>query len=232
MDAVALAWANQLAVNGTLSHNPSFSDQIPGGWSAAGENVAQGYPDAYSMHDGWIHSSGHLANILGDYTDVGIAFVSAGGTTWGVEVFARYGASVAPLAPVAPPADPAEAAPVAVTEATAAAPLAAAGAAGAGAVTSAGPVKADSLDRSNPSNAAGSATAAAKIADRYSADTRAAGDPSTSGRAKVAANARAVVVPSSPATSGSLPAAMLLALLVVIAALPRDKPSPSSRKPR
>jgi hypothetical protein len=110
MDAVAVNWANQLAANGSLSHNPSYSSQIPGGWSAAAENVAQGHPDANSMHDGWMASSGHRANILGNHTAVGIAFVAAGGTTWGVQVFARYGADVPPPAPVSAPA-PAPAAP-------------------------------------------------------------------------------------------------------------------------
>jgi len=112
MDAVAVNWANQLAANGSLSHNPSYSSQIPGGWSAAAENVAQGHPNANSMHDGWMASSGHRANILGNHTAVGIAFVAAGGTTWGVQVFARYGAAVPPPAPVSAPAPaPAPAAP-------------------------------------------------------------------------------------------------------------------------
>jgi len=105
MDAVALNWANALAAAGALSHNPNYSGQIPGGWSSAAENVAQGHPSGSSMHDGWMGSSGHRSNILGDFTDVGMAFVAAGGTTWGVQVFARYGASVPPPAP--PPAPPA-----------------------------------------------------------------------------------------------------------------------------
>jgi hypothetical protein len=114
MDAVAVNWANQLAANGSLSHNPSYSSQIPGGWSAAAENVAQGHPNANSMHDGWMASSGHRANILGNHTAVGIAFVAAGGTTWGVQVFARYGAAVPPPAPAPAPAAPAPSPPVSV----------------------------------------------------------------------------------------------------------------------
>lgn len=116
MDAVALSWANQLAANGALSHNPNYSTQVPDGWGAAAENVAQGHRSASAMHDGWMSSDGHRANILGDFTAVGVAFVAAGGTTWGVQVFARYGASVPPPAPAPapapPPAEPA-AAPVA-----------------------------------------------------------------------------------------------------------------------
>lgn len=88
MDQVAADWAATMAANGTLAHNPDYASQIPGGWSAAAENVAQGHPTGTAMHDGWMGSSGHRANILGDYTDIGIAFLSSGGTTWGVEVFA------------------------------------------------------------------------------------------------------------------------------------------------
>ena len=104
LDQVAGNWANQLAAAGQLAHNPSYSAQIPGGWTNVGENVAQGQPTGAAMHDAWMASSGHRANILGAFTDVGIAFIAAGGTTWGVEVFAAYPGS-APAAP--PPAAPA-----------------------------------------------------------------------------------------------------------------------------
>lgn len=102
LDAVALEWAKAMAASGTLSHNQSLSSQIPGGWSFIGENVARGYPSGSAMHEGWWNSSGHRANMLGDFTDVGIAFLSAGGSTWGVQVFARYGASLPPYSAPAP----------------------------------------------------------------------------------------------------------------------------------
>jgi uncharacterized protein YkwD len=109
LDQVAAAWANQLAASGVLAHNPSYSTQIPAGWSRAGENVARGQVDGAQMHSEWMASPGHRANILGDYTDVGVAFLAAGGTTWGVQVFANYPAPVvaapAAPAPVAAPAD-------------------------------------------------------------------------------------------------------------------------------
>lgn len=107
MSQVALNWANQMAANNAMSHNPDYSSQIPGGWSRAAENVAQGYPSGSAVHQGWMNSSGHRANILGDFTDIGIAHISAGGTTWSVEVFAKYGGS-AP-APAPPPPAPAPA---------------------------------------------------------------------------------------------------------------------------
>ena len=99
MDAVALGWARQLAANGTLSHNPNYSSQIPAGWTGAAENVAQGYPTAQAVHNGWMNSPGHRANVLGGYTDIGIALLDAGGSTWAVEVFGAYPGSVGPAAP-------------------------------------------------------------------------------------------------------------------------------------
>jgi hypothetical protein len=106
MDQVAANWAAAMAASGTMSHNPDYAAQIPGGWTAAGENVAQGHPTGAAMHSGWMGSSGHRANILGDFTDIGIAFLSSGGTTWGVEVFARYPGHAGPAAPAPPPAPP------------------------------------------------------------------------------------------------------------------------------
>jgi len=91
LDAVAVQWAAQMAASGSLSHNPAVGGQIPGGWSRWGENVAQGQSSGSAMHDGWWGSAGHQANMLGAFTDVGIAFLRAGGTTWGVQVFANYG---------------------------------------------------------------------------------------------------------------------------------------------
>ncbi len=104
LDQVAAAWAQQLAASGVLAHNPNYPAQIPAGWSRAGENVARGQVDANQMHNEWMASSGHRANILGDYTDVGVAFLVAGGTTWGVQVFANYPVAAAAAPPAADPA--------------------------------------------------------------------------------------------------------------------------------
>ena len=128
LDSVAVAWANQMAQSGTLSHNPSTGSQIPAGWSRWGENIAQGYPSASAVHAGWMASPGHHANIVGDFTDLGVAFISAGGTTWAVEVFAKYAGHVGPAAPgqaaaaAAPAPAPAPAAPAPAKPAPAAPP--------------------------------------------------------------------------------------------------------------
>jgi hypothetical protein len=111
LSQVAAGWAAELAARGTLGHNPNYSSQIPGGWSKAAENVAQGYPSGAAVHEGWMASAGHRANILGDFTAIGIAHISAGGTTWSVEVFAKYGATVPPPAAPAPAPAPAPPAP-------------------------------------------------------------------------------------------------------------------------
>lgn len=137
MDGVALAWANHLASTGKLAHNPSYSAQIPGGWSNAGENVAQGQPSGSAMHEAWMASPAHRANILGRFTDVGIAFISAGGTTWGVEVFAAYAGSAPPAQAQAPPGPGAAAPPSADTRSSASAASAASAKAAADAVAKA-----------------------------------------------------------------------------------------------
>jgi uncharacterized protein YkwD len=81
LDTVARTWSQHLAANGLdLAHNPSYYEEYPAGWTAAAENVAwindNGTltPDevAQRMHDAWMASDGHRANILGSYTRVGV----------------------------------------------------------------------------------------------------------------------------------------------------------------
>ena len=125
MDSVALQWANHMGAAQSMTHNPDYSTQIPSGWSRAGENVAMGQPTPAEMHTAWMNSAGHRANILGDFTDIGIAFVTVNGTTWGVEDFGKYaGHAGAPApapapAPVSAAAAPAAAVPAAPAPATA-----------------------------------------------------------------------------------------------------------------
>ncbi|BDI22078.1 CAP domain-containing protein [Herbiconiux sp. L3-i23] len=107
LDAVAAAWAQHMAQTGVMEHNPDVASQVPSGWRAVGENVAMGYSSGASVHQAWMNSPGHRANILGDYTDIGIALVDGGGSTWGVQVFARYPGHAGPGAPApAPPPAP------------------------------------------------------------------------------------------------------------------------------
>lgn len=98
ISAVSAAWAQQMAANHSMTHNPSYSSQIPSGWTKAAENIAMGYSSPQAVHEAWMGSTGHRANILGDYTDIGISFITMNGTTWAVENFGKYGPSVPPPA--------------------------------------------------------------------------------------------------------------------------------------
>ena len=130
MDSVALQWANQMGASQVMSHNPDYSTQIPSGWSRAGENIAMGQPTPSEMHAAWMNSAPHRANILGDFTDIGIAFVTVNGTTWGVEDFGKYAGHAVVPAPAAPvTAAPTASAPAASAPA-ASAPAACSGSSG------------------------------------------------------------------------------------------------------
>jgi hypothetical protein len=116
LDAIAVTWAHHMADSGRMSHNPNLATQAPAGWRALGENVAMGQPTPEAMEAAWMASPGHRANILGDYTHVGVAFIVANGQVWGVEVFAKY--ATAPPKTAAPPAKaPVQAAPAPVKNA-------------------------------------------------------------------------------------------------------------------
>jgi uncharacterized protein YkwD len=104
LDAVALAWAEQMSDTDTLSHNPDVGTQIPAGWSGYGENVAEGFSTGSATSAGWAASPPHYANMVGSFTSVGIAYLASGTGTWAVEVFANYpGAAVASVATAATP---------------------------------------------------------------------------------------------------------------------------------
>ena len=100
LDKVAAAWAYQQWKNGSMSHNPSYSKQIPKGWTRAGENVAKGY--TYTQVVGaWVASPSHYANLVNDYTSVGIGFYEANGKRYWSQVFAKYPGTKVPARPAA-----------------------------------------------------------------------------------------------------------------------------------
>ena len=66
---------------------------------ASGENIAVGYGTPAAVVDGWMNSSGHRANILGNYEQLGVGiFVSKNGTVYWAQMFIREGGA-APKAP-------------------------------------------------------------------------------------------------------------------------------------
>jgi uncharacterized protein YkwD len=99
LDRVAAWWARQQWENGTMSHNPNFSTQIPSGWSRAGENVAKGYT-YLQVVPAWKASPGHYSNMVNDYTSIGIGYFEQDGRRYWTQLFAKY--PMAPKNTVAP----------------------------------------------------------------------------------------------------------------------------------
>ena len=94
---------SERAAQGLTAENQYFSHTSPiygsafdmlkaAGYSykSAGENIAMGQKSAASVMDGWMHSSGHRANILdASYEKIGVGYaVSAAGTPYWVQIFA------------------------------------------------------------------------------------------------------------------------------------------------
>jgi hypothetical protein len=102
-DQVARAWAFSLARSGTLAHNPSFASQIARTvptWQRITENV--GYaPTAARMHQAYMSSSGHRANILDSRVQrVAIGCVRDGsGRLWSTVNFVGASTSIADRRP-------------------------------------------------------------------------------------------------------------------------------------
>jgi len=85
--------ADWMAKSGKLSHTGDGKSD-PGsridheGYNSSGwgENIAMGYTEISKVMAGWMHSSGHRDNILGDYTEVGfgVAYNEDGTSYWTV----------------------------------------------------------------------------------------------------------------------------------------------------
>jgi uncharacterized protein YkwD len=92
-DAVAQAWAEVLAADGQLRHNPDYARQLHAaiGPGAVAENVGMVAPaDVSRLHGLFMGSPGHAANIRGDYRSLGVgAAVDYSGRLWAVHVFHR-----------------------------------------------------------------------------------------------------------------------------------------------
>lgn len=94
--AAARLHARQMAQQGEISHQFEGERDLTTRTAAAGatfsviaENVGVA-SDAIQLHDAWMHSPPHRANILNPkITSAGIAIVMQNGQLWGVEDFAR-----------------------------------------------------------------------------------------------------------------------------------------------
>lgn len=96
LDSVAQGWAEWMASNQVLQHNPNYRSQIGGGWSRSGENIVR-HTGARSWSSGditswmfswWSNSAPHRANMLnGAYTHVGVGYAMGSGGPYAVLVF-------------------------------------------------------------------------------------------------------------------------------------------------
>ena len=84
----ARAHSKRMMEEGTLYHNPNLGS-VTTGWEALGENVGVG-PSVSLLFDAFMNSSGHRANILGNYNYIGVG-VSAETETklWVTMIFMR-----------------------------------------------------------------------------------------------------------------------------------------------
>lgn len=98
-DSVARTWTASMIRSGTLSHNPNLVAEVERDvtlqWSRLGENVGVGW-DVWSLHNAFMNSPGHRANVLGDYNRVGIGALRGGdGRLWVTFVFIK-GPAISP----------------------------------------------------------------------------------------------------------------------------------------
>ncbi len=89
----AQGWTNAMVAGDFFSHGTDFAARIRAvglNWSAAGENIASGFPTPNAVVNAWMASTGHCRNILSpSYADVGtgvsphpVAGYASGPSTW------------------------------------------------------------------------------------------------------------------------------------------------------
>jgi hypothetical protein len=111
-----------MALFGTLVHDHSYQTELAAmdpQWQALGENVGYG-PSAGSIESAFMASPEHRANILGNYTQIGVGVaVASDGSLYIDELYRLPWSTAAPApapAPAAPPATaPRASAPIAAT---------------------------------------------------------------------------------------------------------------------
>ncbi len=111
LTAIARRWSQRMADDNRLAHNPNLSKEVTQDWEKLAENVGFG-GDVAAIHEAFMNSSAHRANILDPaLTHIGVGVVADGsGQLWVTEVFMRLrggasGGSPAPgPAPTAAPA--------------------------------------------------------------------------------------------------------------------------------
>ena len=84
----------EMMAAGQIYHTSNLAG-VASGWEALAENVGAG-PTVDSLHSAFMDSSGHRANILGDYNYVGVGVASDGDVLWVTVIFMRKSAAPEP----------------------------------------------------------------------------------------------------------------------------------------
>ena len=87
----AQAWSQHMASTGVLEHTGGGWTIDPSGlsgWCSLGENVGAG-PSISSVHQAFLASSGHRANMLGNFDRVGTGVHKQGSTYWVTEIYLK-----------------------------------------------------------------------------------------------------------------------------------------------
>ena len=94
-----------MADKGELFHNPKLASEVQN-WHKIGENAGDG-PDALAIHNAFMHSAGHRANILDSaFRQIGVGVVVKNGVVWVSEVFRQPEGAVATPSPTKPKPKP------------------------------------------------------------------------------------------------------------------------------
>ncbi len=92
LTSVARRHSQDMASSGGIYHNSRLSSQVSG-WRELGENVGTGR-DVSKVHDAFMNSSSHRANILhATFNEIGVGVVRSGDVIYVTEVFARRGST-------------------------------------------------------------------------------------------------------------------------------------------
>jgi uncharacterized protein YkwD len=90
ISAIAQSWSESMAAENSMYHNPDYQFQMPSPWMRVGENVGQGYTKD-TIVAAWMASPGHRANILGDFTHIGLGYwIDDSGRGWFTQNFGKY----------------------------------------------------------------------------------------------------------------------------------------------
>jgi hypothetical protein len=90
---VARDWSTTMAAADRLHHRPDLGAPFTGAWTRLAENVGVG-PSVASLHDAFMQSSGHRANVLGDFRWVGVGVIHDGSRIWVTFNFGKGDADV------------------------------------------------------------------------------------------------------------------------------------------